>query len=216
MIDEQKFINSRILAFIVLTIFVTPFLVGVPAQADDTAAGAKSFIEGLADEAVKSLAAPNIGAAERRERFRKIMLQNFAFKRIARWALGRYWRRATPSERTEYLKLFENMLVIVYADRFSSYSGETLNVERSEVRGDNDILVHSKVVRSGSQKPISIAWRISKDMLNNGAFKIVDVMVEGLSMGVTQQKEFSSVIRKSGKGVQGLLEELKKRIAANS
>ena len=216
MIEVRKFIFSRILVLVVITISVTPFLIGVPAQADDAAAGAKSFIEGLADEAVKSLAAPNIGPTQRRERFRKMMLKNFAFKRIARWVLGRYWRRATPSERTEYLKLFENMLVIVYADRFSSYSGETLNVERSEVRGDNDILVHSKVVRSGSQKPISIAWRISKDMLDNGAFKIVDVMVEGLSMGVTQQKEFSSVIRKRGAGVQGLLEELKKRIEANS
>ena len=41
-------------------------------------------------------------------------------------------------------------------------------------------------------------------------------MVEGMSMGITQQKEFSSVIRKNGNGVQGLLDELKKRIAANS
>ena len=174
------------------------------------------FIEGLATEAVKSLATADIGPAERRRRFRKIMLKSFAFKRIARWALGRYWRRATSIERNEYLKLFEDLLVMVYADRFASYSGESLNVESSEMRGKNDILVHSKIVRSEGQKSVSIAWRLSKDKLDNGAFKITDIMVEGMSMGITQQKEFSSVIRKNGNGVQGLLDELKKRIAANS
>ena len=41
-------------------------------------------------------------------------------------------------------------------------------------------------------------------------------MVEGLSMGLTQQKEFSSVIRQNGGKVQGLLDELKKRLDANT
>jgi ABC-type transporter MlaC component len=37
-------------------------------------------------------------------------------------------------------------------------------------------------------------------------------MVEGLSMGITQQKEFSSVIRKNNNKVEGLLSELRKRV----
>ena len=44
MIEMREPLNSRILAFIVFTIFVTPFLIGASVQADDTAAGAKSFI----------------------------------------------------------------------------------------------------------------------------------------------------------------------------
>ena len=216
MTEVLKSMSNRIPAVLIPAIFATMLIINGPTFADDTTAGAEVFIEGLATEAVKSLATADIGPAERRRRFRKIMLKNFAFKRIARWALGRYWRRATSIERNEYLKLFEDLLVMVYADRFASYSGESLNVESSEMRGENDILVHSKIVRSEGQKSVSIAWRLSKDKLDNGAFKIIDVMVEGMSMGITQQKEFSSVIRKNGNGVQGLLDELKKRIAANS
>ena len=216
MTEVLKSMSNRISAVLIPAIFATMLIINGAAFADNSAASAESFIEVLATEAVKSLASADIGTTERRKRFRRIMLKNFAFKRIARWALGRYWRRATSTERSEYLKLFEDMLVMVYADRFASYSGETLSVEGSEVRGENDFLVHSKIVRSEGQKSVSIAWRLSKDKLDNGAFKIIDIMVEGMSMGITQQKEFSSVIRKNGNGVQGLLDELKKRIAANS
>lgn len=183
------------------------------AQAGDEAADAKKFIESLAEKAVKSLAAADIDTVERRKRFRELMLENFAFKRIAAWVLGRYWRRATETEQVEYLKLFEDMMVFIYADRFAKYSGETLTVGRSEVRGEGDVLVHSQIVRPDGLKPVDVAWRVSP---SDGVYKVVDVMVEGLSMGLTQQKEFASVIRQNGNGIQGLLDELKKRIAANS
>ncbi len=203
--------RSPVVFFLVL--MLVSLLTAQPARADDAAAGAKSFIEALANEAVQSLTAQDIDRTERRARVRKMMLDKFAFKRIARWVLGRYWRRATEAERDEYMKLFEDMLVIVYADRFANYAGEKLNVGRSETRGENDILVHSSLVRSQGQNPIDVAWRLSAQ---DNSYKIVDVMVEGLSMGITQQKEFSSVIRQNGNGVQGLLDELKKRIDANS
>ncbi|MBT6096160.1 MAG: ABC transporter substrate-binding protein [Rhodospirillaceae bacterium] len=193
--------------------FLVLMLAVYPARADDATVGAKTFIEALANEALQSLTAQDIDRVERRERVRKMMLDKFAFKRIARWVLGRYWRRATEAERDEYMKLFEDMLVIVYADRFANYAGEKLDVGRSETRGENDILVHSKLVRSEGEKSIDVAWRLSAQ---DNSYKIVDVMVEGLSMGITQQKEFSSVIRQNGNGVQGLLDELKKRIDANS
>jgi phospholipid transport system substrate-binding protein len=201
----------------VVLVFVFGLLSGLGiagvAHADEQAAGAKVFIENLADRAVKSLAAPDIDTAERRKRFRVVMLENFAFDRIAKWVLGRYWRRASDAEKAEYLKLYEDMLVLVYADRFAKYSGEVLQVGRSEVRGKNDILVYSKIVRPEGLKPVDVAWRISQQ---ESEYKIIDVMVEGLSMGLTQQKEFASVIRQNGGSVQGLIDELKKRLAANS
>ena len=56
-------------------------------------------------------------------------------------------------------------------------------------------------------------WRVRR---SDELFKVVDVMVEGLSMGLTQQKEFSSVIRKNGGKVNGLLDELRKRLKSNT
>ena len=185
------------------------------AAADDShiAVNARKFVTTLADRTIQSLTAQGIDKAERRDRFRELMLEYFAFKGIAKWVLGRYWRRASELQREEFLRLFEDLMVVIYADRFTKYSGEKLDVGRSEIRGKNDILVHSVITRSEGLKPVAVIWRISQ---KNETFKIVDLMVEGLSMGLTQQKEFASVIRMNGGKIEGLLSELRKRLAANS
>ena len=177
------------------------------------ASEARTFVVKLADRTIHSLTEKDINKVERRNRFRSILLKYFAFKDIGKWVLGRYWRRASEAQRQEFLELFEELLVVVYADRFSKYAGLRLDVGRSEIRGANDILVHSILKRPKELKPITVIWRIRK---SRETFKVLDLMVEGLSMGLTQQKEFTSVIRKNGGKVQGLIDELKKRITVNS
>ena len=185
------------------------------AVADDSqiAVNARKFVTTLADRTIQSLTAQGIDKAQRRDRFRELMLEYFAFKGIAKWVLGRYWRRASEPQREEFLRLFEDLMVVIYADRFTKYSGEKLDVGRSEIRGNNDILVHSLITRPEGLKPVAVICRVSQ---KNETFKIVDLMVEGLSMGLTQQKEFASVIRMNGGKIEGLLSELRKRLAANS
>ncbi len=171
--------------------------------------GAVEFVSSLADEALSSLTDSSLNLIERRERFRELMHRYFAFNAIAKWVLGRYWRKASDAEKDEYLDLFEKLMVITYADRFETYAGEKLTIEKSELRGEKDALVHSLLERPHEQKPISVIWRVRP---KDDSYKIVDVMVEGLSMGITQQKEFSSVIRNHNNKVEGLLSELRKRV----
>jgi len=181
--------------------------------AGDSVDEARTFVSGLAEKTVKTLTEDGIDKTERRKRFRALMLENFAFKGIAKWVLGRYWRRASAEERAEFLKLFEDLMVVIYADRFAKYSGESLDIGKSEIRGKNDYLVHSVITRPEGLKPVAVIWRMRQ---KDETFKIVDLMVEGLSMGLTQQREFASVIRQNGGRVQALLDELKKRLDANS
>ena len=171
--------------------------------------GAIKFIEKLAEEALQTLTKSELTAQERRQSFRELMHRYFAFNVIAKWVLGRYWRTANDKQKEEYLALFEKLMVITYADRFETYAGEKLIIEKAETRGEDDALVHSQLIRPDGQQPVAVIWRLrTKDSF----YKIVDVMVEGLSMGITQQKEFSSVIRKNNNKVEGLLSELRKRV----
>lgn len=172
-------------------------------------AGAKDFIGKLAKEALISLTETKLTLAERRERFRELMHRYFAFKVIAKWVLGRYWRRTSDKQKEEYLALFEKLMVITYADRFERYAGEKLTIDKVEIRGEKDALVHSTLQRPEGLKSVAVIWRVRP---KDSSYKIVDVMVEGLSMGITQQKEFSSVIRKNNNKVEGLLGELRKRV----
>ena len=66
---------------------------------------AEAFISGLADQAIKAITVPNISKLERVKRFKVLLNENFAVKVIARYVIGRYWKRATQSEKKEYLKM---------------------------------------------------------------------------------------------------------------
>jgi phospholipid transport system substrate-binding protein len=123
--------------------------------------------------------------------------------------LGRHWRRATPEQREEYLKLFENMLLERYVDGFKDYSGETLEISRAEKRQENDFIVHTMLKRPGGE-PVNVGWRVGVgERDGQKIFKIVDIIVNGLSMALTQQKEFNSVILNNGNSVESLLEKMR-------
>ena len=176
-------------------------------RADANPAEAERFIASLADKAVAALTDSSIVREERVRRFRRLLHDHFDVKTIGRWVLGRYWRRATVAERDEYLMLFERLIVATYVDRFSAYAGVALDVTRSVEKGGEDAIVSTRILRPSGGEPIDVDWRVR---VRDRGFSIVDVMVEGISMGQTQRSEFSSVIRKNGGQVEGLLVELRK------
>ena len=178
---------------------------GARAQTFGDEAG--NFITSLADKAIAALTEEGLSRDQRVARFRALLNENFAVRSIGRWVLGRYWRKATYAERSEYLKLFENLIVTSYVDRFERYSGETLTVTKTVVKKAGDVIVFSQITRSQGVKPVQVDWRVR---VNKGQYKIVDVIVEGISMGQTQRSEFASVIRNNGGNVKGLLVELRK------
>jgi phospholipid transport system substrate-binding protein len=164
----------------------------------------ETFIADLGDRALQVLVLDSQTPSERDEAFRSLLSEGFDLPLIGRYALGRYWRRATPEQRTEYRKLFEDFIVETYVARLGEYSGETLQVVTSRP-DDKDTIVTTEIVREG-RPAIRVDWRV-----RNGDTepKIVDVVVEGVSMLLTQRDEFASVIQRSGGSVEGLLSRLR-------
>jgi phospholipid transport system substrate-binding protein len=180
------------------------------AHANEKATQASKFIEGLAGEAVNALTAANVSPEEREQRFKTMLNEYFAVTTIGQWVLGRHWARATAEERREYLKLFEEMIVVTYLNRFKRYSGESLSVTRTLVDDQSgDAMVFSQIQRPSGSEPLDIAWRLRP---RGDSFKIVDVSVEGVSMSQTQRKEFASVIRRNGGQIEGLLVEMRQKV----
>lgn len=179
---------------------------GQAAGADDEGAKAGKFIESLADKAIAALTEPNVSRDQRVARFRKLLEEHFAVDTIGRWVLGRYWNEASDPQRKEYLALFEDLIVTTYVDRFKNYSGEKLTVTGTVPATGDDLLVNSQITRPAGGDPLDVGWRLRS---GGGQFKIVDVIVAGVSMGQTQRSEFASVIRRSGGKVDGLLAKLR-------
>src|ERR1700728_4638199 len=98
-----------------------------PAAADE---GGAAFINDLGTRGLSVLGG-NLSPADREAQFRQLFRQDFDAPGIARFVLGRYWRTATDEEQREFLKLFEDYIVIVYSTRLSEYGGEQFKVEGS-------------------------------------------------------------------------------------
>ncbi|HOT81994.1 MAG: ABC transporter substrate-binding protein [Rhodospirillales bacterium] len=200
-----RFFAAAAAVVVVLAVLIAP----ARAADDDTQAKARAFIEGLADQAVQALTNASVPREEREKRARVLLRENFAVPTIAQWVLGRYWRVATPAEQQEYLSLFEDLIVVTYVDRFTRYSGERLRVTRSVGMGETgDVNVFSDISNPGGS-PIDIGWRVRT---RDGSMKVVDVSVEGVSMGQTQRSEFASIIQNNGGQVSGLLAEMRRRL----
>ena len=185
-------------------------LAAVPGHAAGTQDEARRLIESLADKAIAALTVKTVPREERAKRFRVLLHEHFAVKTIGRWVMGRYWRKATDGERMEFLDLFENLLVSIYVDRFANYAGVTLTITKTATKGDADIIVYSKILRPDGSPLVRVDWRVRK---RKGGHKIIDVMVEGVSLGQTQRSEVASVIRKNGGKIQSLLDEMRKKVS---
>jgi len=183
---------------------MVPFAVFAAKAATEPDAAAK-FIKWLADQAITVLRSPGASLAERETALRNLLAQSFDLKFIGRFAIGRHWRRMSPEQRSEYLRLFGIYVLNTYSSRFGGYSGETFTVTTARAAGKKDAVVRSQIQRP-SGPPIQCDWRVRA---NGDQFRIIDLTVEGVSMAVTQRSEFSAVIKSSG--IDGLVTALRAR-----
>lgn len=178
------------------------------AHALSAAEEAESFIAELASTAVDMVEKSGQSDAEREAEFRRIVRKGFALDVIGQFVVGRYWRQMSTDQRKEYQDLFAEWLMKSYAGRLGGYQGQTLEVVKSLEAGSRDVFVRTRVLRPDGQPPIAADWRVRKF---DDQYRIIDVVVEGVSMAAAQKSEFESVIREVG--IEGLIESLRQRLA---
>ena len=185
----------------------TVFLVfAVPAHAS----ASEAFVRDLAANALASLGEKGVVDEEHDRRFRKLLTKSFDLPRISRFVLGRYWRKATDEQRETFVSLFEDFTVLAYAGRFREIASARLSVVRSREVSANQVLV-SSLIELPDRPPIEIGWRIRA---RGSELKIVDVVLEGVSMRISLRDEFTAVIRQSGGRIAGLLAALRRKTQA--
>lgn len=170
---------------------------------------ARQFIQNLGDEAVKLLSDKAIPLSDREAQIRELLRKNFDLETIGRFVLSRYWRTATPDEKSEYMSLFSEYVLRTYARRLGAYGNETFQISSAKPLGSRDAIVLTKITPQAGGQPITAGWRVRD---RNESYKIIDVMVEGVSMAAAQRSEFESIIQKQG--LNGLIEILRAKVSA--
>jgi len=173
-------------------------------------ADAGVFLRELSDRAILQMTEPGITDAEKELRFRALIEEGFDIPAIGKFVIGRYWRGTNPAERQDFLAAFKEMMVQRFLPVFDEYSGERLGVGlvRPFAVGSNIFSVSSELKRSQGE-PVKVDWRV---LQNDGGYKIVDIIAEGVSIAVTLRSEYNSVLKNNGGSVSYLTRVLKEKI----
>ncbi len=140
-------------------------------------------------------------AKERRDQLRQVISSRFDFAEMARRSLGSQWRRLSPKEQEEFVRIFTDLLERAYIDRVESYSDEKFAYVRENLDKDYGEVLSRIVTNKGEE--FSLNYKVQ---LVNGEWKVYDVVVENISLVNNYRSQFSRVIANSS------YEELVRRI----
>lgn len=202
-------LRRAFLAVLFLCAAAQPVLAAAPSED-----AAKTLVSTMASDAIAALSAPDRSQAQIAEKFHAIFKQNFDINGISRFALGRFWRTAAPEQIADYQSLFESYVVGIYANRFKEYSGETVSVTGSRIDG-NYVIVASNINLTGGAKPVLVEWKIGASD-QDGRPLVEDVIIEQVSMSITQRSEFASIIQNGGGKIDTLIAQLRAKVGRDS
>jgi phospholipid transport system substrate-binding protein len=186
----MKLKNNRALKIFVLAL-LTEALFSISRSA---AAGVPTEqIKATVDKALVVLKDPRFKPAaklpERRDQLRQILYGRFDFTEMSRRALGANWRRRTPQEQEEFVRLFTEVLERAYAGIIESYTDEKIVYTNERIDG-SFADVGSKIFTSKGEE-YSINY---KAHLVSNEWKVYDVVAENISLVNNYRSQFTRVI----------------------
>lgn len=169
----------------------------------------KIFIESLGQEVLTKIADKKINDKDREKNFRKLYGRAFDNTYISRFVLGRHWKKIDKKTKKEFVKSFNDYLIMAYAPKFKGWNGKFETID-SQIENNMYIVSMRLITNSTPPSSLLLDWRMT--VTKDKKFKILDVNIDGVSMLITQRAEFSSVIKNNPLGVRGLIEQMKKKI----
>ncbi len=127
----------------------------------------------------------------------KILLPHFDFQRASLLVLGQYARGASDAQKKGFQDAFYKYLVHGYSDALlkGNYSEHNVQVEPYRAGSDaGKATVKTKVMRENAP-PVQVDYVLINE---NGEWKAIDVVIEGISYVLNYRNQFGPEIQKNG------------------
>ena len=181
------------------------------AYANDRVSEAENLVTALITELEQTSLRGNMTDKENKQVLNQLVENYFDVDAITRFSVGRYWRVATESERSEYAKLFRFVLLNQANEQFHKLRDLEFKPTTTNTKGDKLILVGGIIHdKSGEFPDVEIFWRIVARP--DKPAKIFDIEVENISMLKTQQDENTTLIRRNAGRFSALIEALQEQL----
>jgi phospholipid transport system substrate-binding protein len=170
---------------------------------------AENFVKDLTQQGIEQLINSNASEAEKQARFTKLFNEDLDLDFIGKFVLGRYWRTATPKQRAEFIDVYRKLNIQTWSARFNEFKGKHFEFLGSESSKSADQVFVNTQVPMPEGAPASVKWRVKE---TGGQYRIVDIIIENVSLAQTARSEYTGYIQKSPEGINGLIKDLRAKL----
>ena len=174
-----------------------------------TDADVRTFMQVLSKKVITLVRAP-ISNDEYSKKMSDLVDQHAAYDQVAAFVLGQYNRQLNDEERAKFKVALIDYFHVFFARQFKNYKGQETIVESVQI-GNNDIY-NTKVTfapPAGSNLPaLATDWRL---WWYNGNFRVMDIMVNNISMIAVMRSEITSIMGQSNGDINQLVSRLRER-----
>ncbi|MDX1440702.1 MAG: ABC transporter substrate-binding protein, partial [Rubricoccaceae bacterium] len=151
---------------------------------------------------------------EREKRFRTLFNDHLDVPAIGKFVAGRYWRSTNEQDRSDFLVVFEDVMVQRFLPIFAENSDLRLmfGSYRKHEKHEGMFVVNSILPRDGAED-VRVSWIVRYGKSDP---KVLDILVEGTSMALTLRSEYSSFLKKNGKKLANLTASLREKVNAGA
>lgn len=176
---------------------------------------AKDMIQATTDKMMAALQAEQSSLEKEPAKVYKlvdeIVLPSFDFERMSQLVLGKNWKKASESQRSEFVSAFRDLLVRTYATAIAKAVLKEGGVEVNylPVNAEADakwVTVKTQVQYQGEN--FAIDYNVYPEP-SSKQWKVFNVVVEGISLVTNYRTEFNNDI--SSIGIEKLIEKIKNR-----
>jgi phospholipid transport system substrate-binding protein len=172
---------------------VSPQLARADSKAPDTTAATR-FVSSLATRAMSVANDSAMASAARETALRELVGEAFDLGYIGRYVLGARWQTLSAAEREAYDQAFGEFIMKLYVGRLARLSDYEFQIGDAEILANAtspDVLVASAATQPGGYS-VRLDWRVRTI---DGRLRIIDVMVDGVSLAKTQRDDIGSVMQ---------------------
>ncbi len=149
--------------------------------------------------------AENSDFSERYNNLAPVIEKTHDLQRIARIAVGRYWKTMTPDQRQRYSQLFYELSIATYARQFNDYHDQRFIIDGTVPLGSQALVKTRLLQKNGKTIRLNYTVRLNRDQ-----WRIVNVTFDGISDLALKRAQYVSIIRKGG--INNLLTELNSKL----
>lgn len=193
--------------YVFAVVFACAFSGAAFSAEDATTKEARAFVDDLSSKAFSYIKDKNLSDSGKEDKLEDLFRNAVDANWMGKFVMGKYFRTTEDSQKKRYLKLYEDYLVMSYIPKFRKYTGQELEILKiTPDSGDYIVQTNLKSVKQG-EPDVRVDYRIKK---TGGAFRVIDIVGEGVSLISTQRSDFGGLI--SRKGVEHFINKLEERV----